>query len=173
MDKIDWEILDSLADDYESINQIYPPLKKIYKLNIMEAKERIIHLLNEGYIFLMNDEMDSDKFREETDSEYSDFWFGLTSKGADYWQETANEYGEEKVNWANHYVVRLDFTQGMGYICSQSKERCIKGLNNCREQYLVDEASIIWSEVDKFKAKYYKELENGIKVTFRFKKEVN
>jgi len=75
-------ILDSLADDYESIIQIKNYLEyRGFKEDINKTQELINHLLSEMLIYINNE------ISNETDG----IWYGMTAKGREMWNKIAEQ----------------------------------------------------------------------------------
>jgi hypothetical protein len=82
IDQIDWETLDALADDYESVEQIQKLLtpKVVSQEEIIDRLER---LYRAGYVFLtLGKTFDRDALVEEIYlTKDRKFWFGHTQNG--------------------------------------------------------------------------------------------
>lgn len=82
LDSVDFEILDALSDDYESVEQIHQSITWC-----CVAQEEIISRLErlhaEGYVTLMGDKLFDREAMLKEISETKDraFWFSLTAKG--------------------------------------------------------------------------------------------
>ena len=50
MNKIDWDILNCLTDDFESMKQIYPVIKKEDNISFEETINRLITLYEDGFV---------------------------------------------------------------------------------------------------------------------------
>ena len=91
LDWIDWAILDSLSDDYESVDQIqgYSEILDISKEEIIDRLE-ILHSNN--YVFLLiNQKFDKKELISEIHgTKQRKFWFGRTENGYKVWLEGEN-----------------------------------------------------------------------------------
>ena len=75
---IELDILDSLADDFESIEQIAKFLRNIgYTKTNSEIKEILRNMLNNELIYIN---------KNISDEEYT--WYGMTQKGKEIWDNT-------------------------------------------------------------------------------------
>jgi hypothetical protein len=95
--KLDWEILNALADDYESIEQIESLINDLSGIstNKEQILDRLEYLHWNCYVFLiMNKTFEraklEDEIRERTQARY--YWFGRTEKGYLAWQELTEGY---------------------------------------------------------------------------------
>lgn len=173
MDKIDLLILDSLADDYEPIASIYKYVadqsNNIDKDLLLSYIEKL-HL--NGYILLQEDKkFDHDSIMKELISEqYGDYWFGLTVKGAETWEDYANSIDDEPINWDEKIKIHLDFVNGIGEVFGKKKEVCIKSLDEYikRNNISLIKDSISMEFIPEFNIKYFKTIKDGVKLKFKF-----
>lgn len=174
MDNIDWEILNSLTDDYESFEQIRFWVLKEKQLTDEEIKNRIIRLLNQGFLYIYFDEtglvMEDKKCRNVNKLSWKDTWLGLTQKGVNFWEEKAEEFCDEKVNWDNVYCLRWNYKEQVGFVYGRTEQRCkevFAELLDSEKDKKIDLASIKITEVTEYKFKYYKTL-SGYELSFTY-----
>ena len=171
MNKIDWLILNELSDDFESMTQIYP-LEQCSKTKRSAIIDRIELLLQKGLIKLANDIVFVKEMLLAEPEEYydTDFWFGLTERGAEEWEKHAKKFGEFEVDWSDAWSESLNYHKQQGYILGVSKEICMKYLKANRKD-IVDFDSLKVIPISSFQAKYYKILSGGVKIKFKLNKE--
>ena len=95
--KIDWEILNALSDDYESVGQIQNLIESSgsighEKKNILD---RLEYLHKRNYVFLINNQsFKREELNKEIEGNTEDrqFWFGRTENGYLAWQELNSTY---------------------------------------------------------------------------------
>jgi hypothetical protein len=99
--KLDWEILDALADDYESIEQIESLINDTSDISTTKELilDRIEYLHRHYYVFLLGNRIfDREDLEEEisgrTQNRY--YWFGRTENGYLAWQELQSKYYQEE-----------------------------------------------------------------------------
>ena len=85
--RVDWEILDALSDDYESVEQIQKLIRPT-TLSQEEIIQRLEQLHSENYVFLiLNRTFDrAALIREIGETKDRKYWFGRTEKGYLAWQ---------------------------------------------------------------------------------------
>lgn len=166
IDKLDWLILDALADDYESMNQIYP-IEECPQMSREGIVDRVYDLYQKGFICLI----DKDKkfIIEEIKVEpegYLDtkFWFGMTEAGAAVWEGGSEKHGGYKQDWSKSWSQHTDCQKREGVIYATSKEICLERLKATPGADVKD-AKI--SSVPEFRAKYYKVIKGGFKLEFK------
>lgn len=177
MDIIDWEILDYLSDDYESIAQIYPYLSKSQKITLHDIADRLIVLYQQQYIYLLdNEELNITEFRTEVytqEYEYSNFWFGLAPKGVEFWEGNTIQYGGEPIDWSKSWITKINYNNNTGYLIGTTHEVCQEALEIISIEYEdihINKSSLKTEPVAEFQAKYYKTLKNGYKLSFKFQR---
>lgn len=93
----DWPLLDALADDTESINQIVPMVREDEPAYTPEMITlRLNQLLDIEFIFTQdNKKMNSTEILEDyVEGRESDLWFGMTERGRDWWKEQESKLYE-------------------------------------------------------------------------------
>ena len=95
---LDWEILNALSDDYESIEQIKDMIES-HDSGLSNGKKEILdrleHLQATNYVFLINNQtFEKEKLKQEIEGQTDSrpFWFGRTENGYLAWQERATDY---------------------------------------------------------------------------------
>lgn len=175
LDKIDWTILNVLCFDYESIIQIYP-LDEYPEISRDEVIDRLYNLFKKGYVCLMNDkEFNIEQIKNEPDDcEYSEFWYGITETGSEFWEENAERYAGIKIDWSDIWSEIIIYTEERGIIHATSPDTCLNRLKKCQEEnkneIIIDFDSVRISKVKEFEARYYKIIKNGYRLEFRFMK---
>ncbi len=91
LDWIDWAILDSLSDDYESVDQIQG-YTRILDLSKEEIIDRLENLHSKNYLFLLiNQRFNKEELIAEIHkTKQRKFWFGRTENGYKVWLEGEN-----------------------------------------------------------------------------------
>ncbi|HBC87378.1 MAG TPA: hypothetical protein DCZ94_10520 [Lentisphaeria bacterium] len=174
MDKIDWLILNELSDDFESMNQIYP-LEKAMQAKRRDIIDRIEILIQKGLIKLLND-VDFDKetlLAEPENYPGTEFWFGLTEKGAGAFEKHAKKFDGSEIDWSGSYCIHRDFSDQTGYVEGTSEKVCLSSLSSILDddEWIIDMTSLKHSDIPGFQAKYYKYLSGGHRIDFRIKKK--
>lgn len=177
LNKIDWDILNCLTDDFESMKQIYPVIKKEDNISFEETINRLITLYEDGFVCLEdNDILNIEELRvdvEKCEDDFSRFWFGLTSEGVKLWEDNALKFSGSEIEWKNAWSASLDYKNGVGFMCGKTREICelfLKDHFNKEKEIILDESSLEYTTIEKFKVKYYKTINDGVKLSFRFKK---
>ena len=86
LNKINWHILDSMADDWESALTIQQDLKRDnIDLTISDIIERLEKLHSDGLVEL----------NPETKN-HENKWYGMTERGRSIWDEHAKSHGYDE-----------------------------------------------------------------------------
>jgi hypothetical protein len=93
IDIISWHILNAMADDWESLEQIHPSVNRDA---VPVSKEIIVAHLEDlkknGLIQIM----DNKEFnRMEILKDPIEYWFGMTKSGRSLWDSESNKYEKE------------------------------------------------------------------------------
>lgn len=160
MNKLNIEILNSLADDYESINTI--------RVNKGVDKIELIKILKEmyekEYVIIMNNlEFDETKILNKPTA----YWFGLSEKGANKWEQINNQ------DWYNMWAIELNYNKMCGKIYCQNKDTIIKQYDKLiveKPEYSFTKGQLI--KVNKYKFKYYKTLDNVWELNIIIQKKI-
>jgi hypothetical protein len=96
---LDWAILDALADDYESIEQIESLVAEYFTASPtrLEILNRLEYLHHRNYTFLiLNQIFDRQKLIEEIEEKTKNrpYWLGRTENGYLAWKELADKFNE-------------------------------------------------------------------------------
>ena len=94
----DWLILDSLSDDYESVEQIAELVQTDWPSpDPLEIIDRLERLYFAGHVFLTLDATfdRTELVREIDQTRDRRFWFGRTSTGDELWQQHAADFGHD------------------------------------------------------------------------------
>jgi len=89
IDRLDWEILNALSDDYESVEQIKGLIEGFSEINIStdDLIARLEKLHKQNYIFLiLNKTFDRSKLIQELETPDRKYWFGRTETGYLAWR---------------------------------------------------------------------------------------
>lgn len=94
---LDWAILNTLSDDYESIRHIYEDIitNTILEASTTDILISIEHLYLKNYVYLMQDnELNKANLQAEIDNLTDDkkYWFGRTDSGSEVWQSLTEKY---------------------------------------------------------------------------------
>ena len=162
MDRIDWVILDCLADDFESIQQIYPMIKK-ENISIEEAINRLISLYQNGYVCLNeNDTLNIEALSQDIEKcDFPRFQFGLTNEGEKYREDNALKFSGSEIDWKNAWVASLDYKSGTGFVCGKTKKICelfLKDHLKKEKEIILDELSLDIQRLKNFKLNTIKSL---------------
>ena len=93
---LDWEILNALSDDYESVEQIHSLITGSSGTSVtqQEILDRLEYLHKHNYVFLtLNKVFDRSRLQGEIDGRTEDrkYWFGRTENGYLAWLEGDSE----------------------------------------------------------------------------------
>ena len=161
-DRVDFWILDSLSDDYESILQILPRVRdEVPEITAEQILDHIADLIEHRYVRL-RDELIFSKYvilmdLKAYNYEHSDYRFGMTPGGCDLWQKLAGDFGYEQVDWNDMWGSYVDYEARKGYAVGPSLERCQEVLNKLHldgPEFMIDRASFRVSRVDVWRPKY-------------------
>jgi len=96
IDRIDWEILNALSDDYESIEQIQNHIMPA-RISQNDIVNRMQKLHENNYVYLtMNMKFDRNSMMQENnETKQRRYWFGRTEKGYLAWQRLASEHSQD------------------------------------------------------------------------------
>jgi hypothetical protein len=158
IDKIDWSILNSLSDDYESLEMIIPMAQEIVP-NVEDKviQEKVGQLLILGYINTMVE---------------SDDWYGMTSRGCEVWEKYCAIFSDGPPDWCKSWTINTDYKTGDGYAIGVSKEVCESAIaTKIGSDIIVDPSTFKHSAIEAFHAKYYKEIKGGHRIDFCFTKK--
>lgn len=167
MDRIDWEILEAVSNEFESLTQIYPMVNEALDVERVDIIDRMESLLQRGLIKLSkNIEFNKETLLDEPDVYYdTEFWFGLTEQGAEAWEQHAKEFDGFDVDWSEAWTASYNYEKQSGHIYGVNEEVCMKVLKNEKEA-IIDFDSLMVEQVSSFQAKYYKKITGGVKITF-------
>jgi hypothetical protein len=93
IDRISWHILNAMADDWESLEQIHPsvnrdtgPVSREVIIEHLEdlKKERLVQIMD-----------DKDFNGIEILKDPIEYWFGMTESGRSLWNSESNKYEKE------------------------------------------------------------------------------
>jgi hypothetical protein len=91
----DWEILDALSDDYESVEQIANLVRAVWpSVTPLEIIDRLERLYGAGYVSLTLDATfnRAEMIREIDQTSDRRFWFGRTASGDALWEKHAKDF---------------------------------------------------------------------------------
>jgi hypothetical protein len=165
INKLEWNILDSLSDDQECFATMYIP-----RISKTKIKEIVYGLYQEGFLYEdTNQTVDYSTLMSETEN-YADahYWFGLTQLGAESWEKYAKTYSGNNIDWSHAWRGHVDYKEKNGYIDGVSKEVCFNALKMVltEKNWQIDIETIQHSKIDGFQAKYYKYIPGGHRITF-------
>ena len=170
----EWRILNSLTNEEESVALILGLVKNDFpNASQTEVVETIYELYQRGLILEDNNkDVDFHVLLKES-TEYMDnvYWFGLTEIGATAWEENAQIYSGETIDWSKMWVGKLNYANQEGQIEGTSKEFCLIGMEkiNINETWQIDKATIIFSAIEGFQPKYFKHIQGGQRMNFKLK----
>ena len=177
--KLEWLILASLANDTECVAMIWPYVKDTMpNISGHKLKDTIYSLYQRSFVYIASDTEPIDRediLAEETTNEYStgNYYFGLTPAGVEFFEEASKEY-DEPIDWSNSWTASYGQE---GHIDGTSREVCLNQLINWNQkgygefkEWQVDMNSLVHSEIEGFKAKYYKYIPGGHRIAFKLKR---
>lgn len=165
--KLEWHILDSLADDTECLSLILSMKKdELSDISQMEIAKSVHSLCQQGLIYEDNNKtvVLQSLINEPEDYKKNLYWFGLTDLGSKIWEEYAPIYSDVPIDWSKAYVGYLDYYKREGYIDGASEEICLEQLDKFDRENIkwqIDRNSLVRSQIDFFEAKYHKILPGG------------
>ena len=166
IDRIDWAILNSLADSFQPLEQIVPSVKAIDPDACEELiKAKIEQFLEQGLICRESDVY----FCKDYEN-----WFGMTATGCEVWETHCAIFSYDPPDWSQSYTLQTSYATGEGYVCGLSKEICESII--AREigesaDIVIDPQSFKHRSIEEFQAKYYKKFKGGYCIDFRFTKK--
>jgi hypothetical protein len=93
LNAVSWNILDAMADDWESVEQIEPFINEYVGL---VSRDEIIKAIEDLYNKGLIEIMDNEKFsRLDILKDPSKYWFGMTDAGRKLWNSESNKYIKE------------------------------------------------------------------------------
>ena len=167
-------VLDSLANDTECVASIWPDLKaEIPNISGRRVKDTLFSLYQRGLVYISGEAepvTHEEILAEKTTDKYlvGNYYFGLTSAGAEFWEESCREIGDP-IDWSDSWVIRYHAERNEGYVDGMSRTICLKALNMVEDRQ-VDMDSLVDSEIEGFQAKYYKFLSGGHRIWFTYTK---
>ncbi len=172
MTKLEWLILSSTADDWESLKQMVPTVREdLPDVNLNDIAVSILDLLRIGYLRQMesaeislNDLLSAEEYPE------GQFWFGMTTAGAEEWERSATSFGFDPPDWTPAYACCFETAKQSGWCDGVSLEVCMAAIKNVPGDSEVQEETIRIEQIESFAAKYYKRIQGGIRITFKLKK---
>ena len=158
IDKLRWAILDSLADDYESMEMIVPAVRTLVPdSDERTVSEQVGQLLLSGFV--------------ETVGK-SEVSYGMTGQGCEVWEKYCTIFSEGPPDWSKSWTMDVDYTTGVGYVNGTSREVCESAIaKHAQPDIVIDTSSFKHTSIEGFKAKYYKKLKGGHRIDFRFQKK--
>lgn len=178
--RLDWEILDSLSDDYESIEQIHQLLEAGGSFKgdfaLQTILDRIELLYASNYVFLiLNETFDRSKLQLEIEGKTGNrpYWFGLTNSGCAAWEACSERYGGEPIDWSSSWTSSYSLKNLQGHVDGASVEVCLEALDKILphdKEWEIDRESLGEMPIEGFDAKYYKHIKGGHRIKFRIKK---
>ena len=177
--KLEWIILDMLSefpanvaltlslikDDFPDISQkeVAEVVFKLYKLGLVfEDKNLTVDL-----------QALSDEPEDYIDNKH---WFGLTEAGCKLWEKDIPTYSGEAIDWSKRTSGSYSFDKKEGFIEGVSKKSCLAALESWMQHekdWELDRDTIVFTKINGFKAKYYKYIPGGYRLTFKLKKSQN
>lgn len=171
--KLEWLILDSMADDVECVASIWPHVSEAMPgVQVAQLMQAIDGLCQQGCIRLAGD-------REYTAQEFlcspaddcgTDYWFGLTAAGCAWWEEHARQHSGTPIDWSAWVTSHVDFATQTGYIEGVSEQACHAGLPDVFypvSRWEIDRSTLRHSVIPGIQAKYYKYIAGGHRIDFR------
>jgi hypothetical protein len=165
---LDWLILDSTADDFESIVQVAADVRSdLPQTSRPEIARHIIELLRSGFLRQLEPgEVSLDDLLSVPERLQPPFWFGMSAIGADAWEQSATEFGAVPPDWSHAYACSFDFAAFRGHCDGVSREVCLAAIQSSRDRAAVREETFRFESIDSFSAKYYKRIDGGVRVSF-------
>jgi hypothetical protein len=169
---LDWLVLDATADDFESIVQIAANARAdLPQTSRAELARHIIELLRDGFLQQLEPgEISLEDLVLVPERLQPRFWFGMTARGADAWEQSATEFGYEPPDWSRAYSCSFDFAASRGHCDGVSREVCLSAIRSSPDRAAVREETFQFESIDSFSAKYYKRIEGGVRVSFHLTK---
>ncbi len=173
--KLEWNILDSLSNDEETIGLILSVIKDDFPdISLREVARSVFALYQQGLIVEDNQKDVALKtlLGESPDYRNNVYWFGLTEIGYKYWEEYALTYSGEPIDWSKAWASHFDFKNQNGNIEGVSLEVCLQALDkiDTEKDWQVDRTTLVNLKIEGFKAKYYKQMKGGCRISFSLKK---
>jgi hypothetical protein len=168
MTHLDWLILDATSDDFESLVQIMPNVREdLPHASDTEIARSVLQLLEAGLLRQLEAAAISlDDLMSSPQHPAAPYWFGMTERGADAWEQSASQFGEEPPNWNDAYACVFDFSSSRGHCDGVSRDVCLAAIRSSPDHAAVREETFRIDDIESFPAKYYKRIEGGVRVSF-------
>ncbi|HKW93888.1 MAG TPA: hypothetical protein VJX92_18490 [Methylomirabilota bacterium] len=93
LDSLTWHVMDATADDWESLEQILPHLRRFHGVvDPSEAAEVIVRLVRDG---LMEEMRHGSVDAQAVVKEPIEYWFRMTPLGRSLWDSEGAKYRDE------------------------------------------------------------------------------
>lgn len=171
INKLEWKILNDLSGALASTAAM-----KKQGLSLQKLREKVYDLYQRGILYEDAKRMvEYDKLMTEPpeqvdlDSEYA---FGLTELGSEYWAEGSKKYAKKPIDWTRASIIIFHPQQGIGWVEGTTKEVCLAKLDEWPKEnrWQADVSTIAHEEIEGFKPHYHKYLKGGHRITFKIKK---
>jgi hypothetical protein len=167
--------LNCLSDLKEPVYHIFSLIKPDFPdITLREVAECVYGLYKNGLVFEDNNKkLDREILvGESVDHPEDKYWFGLTEKGCRYWEDYSCTYTGETISWEDAWSSKVDYQNLIGYVDGTSLKACSIGLEKfeIEKGWQIDRNCLKNSKIEGFKAKYYKDITGGYRVTFKLKK---
>lgn len=122
---VEFWILNSLAEDYESMVQILPAVREnMPDMRVAALIDRLKVLLKKGHVRVA----DGRRFNKylvlldlwRNNNEYSSYWFGMTESGCDVSERYSEMLGLEVTDWHQSWKGYLNYQTSEGYVLASS-----------------------------------------------------
>jgi hypothetical protein len=96
INRLDWEVLNALSDDYESVEQIVSLINGFNK-DLVVGPDNVIDSLEwlhqNNLVFLtLNKSFDRAKLESEITNSLREYWFGRTEEGLREWERHSDTF---------------------------------------------------------------------------------
>jgi hypothetical protein len=171
--KLEWEILNNLSDSWECPATICPEVaSKVPNVSRMDILKVLHSLFIDNLVFIEDiKKIDLGELLSEPEDNFATkFWFGLTARGCEAWENQSVEFSGEPTTWSAVWFVFDSRQEGVGYVEGVSREVCVEGLKRVHPDSWEDKITdkcIEEKPIAGFHAEYYKYIEGGYRIDYK------
>lgn len=175
LSQLEWLVLDSTSDDWESPPQIISYVQKqLPSVMLRDLNIEIYAMLSRGLLTQMELMPITEDQLQNLNPEHPDaqFWFGMSSIGVEAWEKDASLY-KSAVDWSRAWTFRVNYVDSSGYCEGVSEAVCREALTNQSRfsdvEILVNTIKV--AKLSSFSPKYYKTLTGGVRLDFKIRRK--
>jgi hypothetical protein len=175
--KLEWTILNNLANDWECPATISPEVQS--EINGTSRKEvlgTLYQLFERGLVALQDGgSLQLQTLLSESEDNFDTrLWFGLTQTGCFEWEKHAEQFSGNAIHWGQSWSGNISYLDAAGYVDGTTREVCVEALNRLLPddtEWEIDRNTLQDSAIAGFDAKYYKYIHGGHRISFKLRKK--